>query len=205
MNLTGTMRMCVGAGRSCSREVHREHRFDAELFWRPRVPAYTASKGGIAQLTRSLALAWAPDGIRVNAVAPGWIIRLSRMPCRMILAVRTLLSALRWPLGRTGGDVGPGHILCSKPRPLLPEPFSGRWRLFGGLNMTPNHSSLSPTRLSAPRCPTMNAFGSPGPNVWFRPLMLNTLAGQWCNLLRVRRAGDPEPPPAPRAGSRLRD
>ena len=25
--------------------------------------------------------------------------------------------------------------------------------------------------------------------VWFRPLMLNTLAGQWCNLLRVRRAG----------------
>lgn len=27
------------------------------------------------------------------------------------------------------------------------------------------------------------------PNVWFRPLMLNTLQGQWCNLLRVRRAG----------------
>src|SRR5947207_13723593 len=27
------------------------------------------------------------------------------------------------------------------------------------------------------------------PNVWFRPLMLNTLNGQWCNLLRVRRAG----------------
>jgi quercetin dioxygenase-like cupin family protein len=26
-------------------------------------------------------------------------------------------------------------------------------------------------------------------NVWFRPLMLNTLNGQWCNLLRVRRAG----------------
>ena len=27
------------------------------------------------------------------------------------------------------------------------------------------------------------------PNVWFRPLMLNTVAGQWCNLLRVKRAG----------------
>ncbi len=26
-------------------------------------------------------------------------------------------------------------------------------------------------------------------SVWFRPLMLNTLNGQWCNLLRVRRAG----------------
>jgi len=27
------------------------------------------------------------------------------------------------------------------------------------------------------------------PDVWFRPLMLNTLAGQWCNLLRVRKSG----------------
>jgi len=27
------------------------------------------------------------------------------------------------------------------------------------------------------------------PSVWFRPLMLNTVNGQWCNLLRVRRAG----------------
>lgn len=36
-------------------------------------PAYASSKGGIDQLTRSLAVAWAADGIRVNAVAPGWI------------------------------------------------------------------------------------------------------------------------------------
>jgi NAD(P)-dependent dehydrogenase (short-subunit alcohol dehydrogenase family) len=36
-------------------------------------PAYSASKGGIAQLTRSLAQAWADREIRVNAVAPGWI------------------------------------------------------------------------------------------------------------------------------------
>ncbi len=37
------------------------------------VPGYSASKGGIAQLTKSLAIAYAPDGIRVNALAPGWI------------------------------------------------------------------------------------------------------------------------------------
>lgn len=37
------------------------------------VPGYSASKGGIAQLTKSLAIAYAADGIRVNAVAPGWI------------------------------------------------------------------------------------------------------------------------------------
>lgn len=43
------------------------------FFGGARVPAYSASKGGIGQLTKSLAAAWAADGIRVNAVAPGWI------------------------------------------------------------------------------------------------------------------------------------
>ncbi len=36
-------------------------------------PAYGASKGGIVQLTKSLAVAWARDNIQVNAVLPGWI------------------------------------------------------------------------------------------------------------------------------------
>jgi 2-deoxy-D-gluconate 3-dehydrogenase len=36
-------------------------------------PAYAASKGGIVQLTRALATAWAKDNIQVNAVLPGWI------------------------------------------------------------------------------------------------------------------------------------
>ncbi|WP_170395864.1 SDR family NAD(P)-dependent oxidoreductase [Ruegeria arenilitoris] len=75
VNLTGTMRCCLAA-----------HPFLAETdgaivntasmlstFGGPLVPAYSASKGGVAQLTKALAGRWAEDGIRVNAIAPGWI------------------------------------------------------------------------------------------------------------------------------------
>jgi len=37
------------------------------------VPAYAASKGGVAQLTKALANEWAPSGVNVNAIAPGYI------------------------------------------------------------------------------------------------------------------------------------
>jgi NAD(P)-dependent dehydrogenase (short-subunit alcohol dehydrogenase family) len=75
VNLTGTMRCCLAA-----------HPFLAEkggaivntasmlsTFGGPLVPAYSASKGGVAQLTKALAGRWAEEGIRVNAIAPGWI------------------------------------------------------------------------------------------------------------------------------------
>jgi NAD(P)-dependent dehydrogenase (short-subunit alcohol dehydrogenase family) len=75
VNLTGTMRVCsacrplLGArGGSIVNVASMLSFFGAGL-----APAYSASKGGIAQLTKSLAIAWAADGIRVNAIAPGWI------------------------------------------------------------------------------------------------------------------------------------
>lgn len=49
------------------------------FFGGPKQPAYSASKGAVRNLVMSLGAAYAADGIRVNAVAPGWVItELSR-------------------------------------------------------------------------------------------------------------------------------
>lgn len=75
VNLTGTMRMCVACKPllEASGGAIVNTASMLSFFGGPLVPAYSASKGGVAQLTKALAAHWATDGIRVNAVAPGWI------------------------------------------------------------------------------------------------------------------------------------
>ena len=75
VNLTGTMRCCLAAHPLLTETKGSIVNTASMLstFGGPLVPAYSASKGGVAQLTKALAGRWAPDGIRVNAVAPGWI------------------------------------------------------------------------------------------------------------------------------------
>lgn len=74
VNLTGAMRVAMAA-RPLMKKGGSIVNIASVLstMGGPRVPAYSASKGGIVQLTKSLAVAWAHEGIRVNAVAPGWI------------------------------------------------------------------------------------------------------------------------------------
>jgi 2-deoxy-D-gluconate 3-dehydrogenase len=59
--------------------------------------AYSASKGGIAQLAKSLSNEWAPRGIRVNAVAPGWV--ETEMTSNLSPQRRAEITA-RIPMGR---------------------------------------------------------------------------------------------------------
>jgi NAD(P)-dependent dehydrogenase (short-subunit alcohol dehydrogenase family) len=118
INLTGTMRCCLAARPKLAAAGGGAIVNMASMlsfFGGPLVPAYTASKGGVAQLTKALAVAWAKDGIRVNALAPGWI----DTPLTAALVADPARSAAilgRTPAGRWGrpDDLGGAAVfLCS--------------------------------------------------------------------------------------------
>ena len=72
------------------------------LFGAPYATPYAASKGGIVQMTRALATAWAKDDIQVNAVLPGWIdTDLTRTARRQVEGLHDRVVA-RTPAGRWG-------------------------------------------------------------------------------------------------------
>jgi NAD(P)-dependent dehydrogenase (short-subunit alcohol dehydrogenase family) len=116
-NLSGTMRLCVACRtllaktRGCIVNTASMLSFFGSGF----VPAYSASKGGVAQLTKSLAIAWATDGIHVNAVAPGWIETPMTQPL-VENSERSQPILDRTPLRRWGRPeeiAGPVLFLCS--------------------------------------------------------------------------------------------
>ncbi|GAA3485503.1 SDR family oxidoreductase [Streptomyces yanii] len=103
VNLTGTMRSCLAARKALADSGGCIVNIASMLsfFGGGRVPAYSASKGGVLQLTKSLAVAWADDGIRVNAVAPGWIrTGLTRELHENAESNRRIID--RTPMGRWG-------------------------------------------------------------------------------------------------------
>ena len=117
INLNGMTRLCARV-RPRLRETRGciANTCSMEPFFRgPHAPAYSASKGGVAQLTKALAMAYAVDRIRVNTIAPGWI----ATPLTEIVRSDAQKSATilgRTPLGRWGKPFEVANVvsfLCS--------------------------------------------------------------------------------------------
>ena len=117
VNLSGMMRVCLASKSKLTQSGGSIVNVASMLsfFGGALVPAYASSKGGVAQLTKSLAIAWAADGIRVNAIAPGWIetpltagLREDSQRSETILS-RTPMN--RW--GKTTELIGPVKFLVS--------------------------------------------------------------------------------------------
>jgi NAD(P)-dependent dehydrogenase (short-subunit alcohol dehydrogenase family) len=103
INLVGSMRLCdaflpqLTAAKGAIVNIASMTSYAAS----PRVPGYGASKAGVLQLTKTLAAAWARHGIRVNAVAPGWIeTKLTEALVRTPELSKPIID--RTPMGRWG-------------------------------------------------------------------------------------------------------
>jgi 2-deoxy-D-gluconate 3-dehydrogenase len=86
------------------------------LFGAPFVPAYAASKGGVIQLTKSLAAAWAADNIQVNAILPGWVTTDMTAAAQAAATGFSETIVARTPAGRWGEPAdfeGPAVFLAS--------------------------------------------------------------------------------------------
>jgi len=118
VNLTGSLRcaMAVQPGLAARQGCVINIASMYARFGSPRNPAYGASKAGVEQMTKSLAIAWAGDGIRVNAIAPGFIVTAQSARARTDPAFEAGVTA-RTPLGRWGqpADIAGAALFLASP------------------------------------------------------------------------------------------
>ncbi len=103
VNLTGTF-LCSRAVYPCMVETDGGKIINigsmTSVFGSDWVAPYASSKGGVVQLTKSLAIAWARDNIQVNAILPGWIHTELTAPIRDRFPERYKAVTARIPQGR---------------------------------------------------------------------------------------------------------
>ena len=87
------------------------------LFGSDWVAPYSASKGGLVQLTKSLAAAWASDNVQVNAILPGWFMTELTSPIPVRDPARFDLINRRIPTGRWGEaeELGGASVFLASP------------------------------------------------------------------------------------------
>jgi 2-deoxy-D-gluconate 3-dehydrogenase len=89
----------------------------ASVFGGALLGPYSASKGGIVQMSRSLASAWAKDNIQVNAILPGWIDTELTMQARKDISGLNEKVVARTPSGRWGEprELGGAAVFLASP------------------------------------------------------------------------------------------
>jgi 2-deoxy-D-gluconate 3-dehydrogenase len=119
VNLTATFELCRLAGRLMLEQGHGKIVNIASVLSFQggiRVPSYAASKGGVATLTMALANEWAPHGVNVNAIAPGYVqtdlnARIWRDDPERTAQITVRIPAGRW--GEPADLAGAVVFLCS--------------------------------------------------------------------------------------------
>ncbi|HXU04673.1 MAG TPA: 2-dehydro-3-deoxy-D-gluconate 5-dehydrogenase KduD [Polyangia bacterium] len=119
VNLTSVFRLCRAAGkRMLARGRGKIVNISSLLAFQGgiTVPAYAASKGGVAQLTKALANEWASKGVNVNAIAPGYI-HTDNTAALAADPVRNQQITVRIPAGRWGepADLGGAAVFLAAP------------------------------------------------------------------------------------------